>query len=75
MAKKVFVNVRAKTIRVRPEAESPAAGETMIGTVDHDGLPTEDVIGFKPSHVLYTHIEDLMNRAKLYDKHLYSIKV
>ena len=73
MAQKVFINVTAKTLRVRPSAENPGTGETLLGTIDHDGAPSEDVIGYKPSHVLWHHIEDLMNRAKHWDKHLYRI--
>lgn len=73
MPQKVFVHVVNRTIRVRPNAESVAAGEVLIGTIDHADAGTDDIIGHKGSHVLYQHVEQLMNKAKLYDHHLYRI--
>jgi hypothetical protein len=73
MPQKVFVHITNRTIRIRPNAENVAAGEVLIGTIDHTDAGTDDLIGHKGSHVIYQHVEQLMNKAKLYDHHLYKI--
>jgi hypothetical protein len=73
MPQKVFVHIANKTVRVRPNAESVAAGEVLIGTLDHADAGTSDSIGHKASHVLYHHVQELMNKAKIFDLHLYRI--
>lgn len=75
MAKKAFIHIGNKTIRVRPDTEDVAAGETLLGLITHSDAGTEDNIGHKASHVLYQHIQDLMYRAKHYDIQRYSILV
>lgn len=73
MVQKVFVHTINKTVRIRPNSESVAAGEVQIGTIDHTDAGAEDIIGHKASHVVYQHIEQMMNKAKLFDHHLYRI--
>lgn len=73
MPQKVFVHVANKTIRVRPNGENVAAGEILIGTIPHSDAGAEDNLGHKGGHVLYHHIEELMNKAKLYDHPSYKI--
>ena len=63
MPRKVFIHPVNKTIRIRPNSESVASGETLIGTSDHADVGDEDSVGYNGSHVLWHHIEKLMIAA------------
>jgi hypothetical protein len=73
MARRLIVNIAQKIARVVPVATAPGAGETLIGTIDHDEAGNEDGVGAKMSHVLYHHVELLMIKAKLFDYPSYKI--
>ena len=75
MPRKVFVHPVNKTIRVRPNSESVASGETLIGTSDHVdvGATADDSVGNNISHVLYHHIQELMIKAGRLDYDQYRI--
>lgn len=73
--KRVIANVAEKTIKVVAVAVNPGPGETLVGTIDHDEAGKDDSIGWQKGHVVYHHIEQLMNKAKLFDHHLYTITV
>lgn len=75
MPRKVFMHPVNKTIRVRPNSESAASGETLIGTSDHIdvGATADDSVGNNISHVLYHHIQQLMIKAGRLDYNQYSI--
>lgn len=75
MPRKVFVHPVNKTIRVRPNSESAATGETLIGTSDHVDVAAnaDDSVGNNVSHVLYHHIQELMIKAGRFDYAAYRI--
>lgn len=62
MVQKVFIHKGNKTLRVRPNTENPGAGETLLGTIDHDSVSVNDAVGFKVSHVLFQDVENLCMR-------------
>ncbi len=75
MPRKVFVHPVNKTIRIRPNSESVASGETLIGTSDHIDVAVnaDDSVGNNLSHVLYHHIQELMIKAGRLDYDQYRI--
>lgn len=75
MPRKVFVHPVNKTIRIRPNSESVASGETLIGTSDHIDVAAnaDDSVGNNLSHVLYHHVEKLMIAAGRLDYDQYRI--
>ncbi len=75
MPRKVFVHPVNKTIRIRPNSESVASGETLIGTSDHLDVAgnADDSVGNNLSHVLYHHVEKLMIAAGHLDYNQYRI--
>ena len=73
MPKRVFAHVANRTVRVVPTSVNAATGEVLLGTTDHHDAGVDDNIGRKAGHTIYHHVEELMNKAGLFDHHLYTI--